>query len=106
MGRRRSQRRAGRRTGEPPRLALWPRLAAPLAATLAVKLIVLAQLQAHPLLQPDVGLDTTSYVQLAHRVAGGDITLGPGLYYLSPLYIYFLAAALALSDSFAFVRVL
>jgi tetratricopeptide (TPR) repeat protein len=71
----------------------------------AVKLIVLWQLQQHPLLQPDAGLDTTTYVQLAQKVGGGDIALGPGLYYMSPLYIYFLAAALAVADSFTFVRV-
>lgn len=81
------------------------RLPAFLAATFAVKLIVLLQLQAQPLLQPDAGLDTTAYVDLARRVIAGDLGLGPGLYFLSPLYIYFLAGALALLNSMAFVRV-
>ena len=70
------------------------------------KLLVLLQLHGHPLLQPDAGLDTTAYVELAQRVVGGDPTLGPGLYFVSPLYIYFLAAGLALFDSFTAVRVL
>jgi 4-amino-4-deoxy-L-arabinose transferase-like glycosyltransferase len=77
-----------------------------LAAVLAVKLAIVSQLEDHPLLQPDAGLDTGAYVQLARRVAGGDLTLGPGLYYLSPLYIYFLAAALSLADSLHVVRAL
>jgi 4-amino-4-deoxy-L-arabinose transferase-like glycosyltransferase len=64
-----------------------------LAVVLAVRLIVASQLGKHPLLQPDTGLDTTAYVQLAQRVNAGDPALGPGLYYVSPLYIYFLAVA-------------
>jgi 4-amino-4-deoxy-L-arabinose transferase-like glycosyltransferase len=65
---------------------------------------VLAQLQHHPLLQPEGDLDPAAYVQLARRVLAGDLALGPGLYYLSPLYIYFLAATLWVSDSFTWVR--
>lgn len=76
-----------------------------LAATFVAKLVILAQLQSQPLLQPDAGLDTTAYLQLARRVIGGDLALGPGLYFLSPLYLYFLALALAVSDSLTFVRV-
>lgn len=81
----------------------WP-LAAFLSAVFLVKLVVMAQLQHHPLLQPDAGLDTETYIRLAHRVVGGDLTLGPGLYYMSPLYVYFLAAAFALGDSLPVVR--
>ena len=62
-----------------------------LCALFALKLTVALQLDKHPLLQPDTGLDTTAYVELAKRVAAGDFALGPGLYYVSPLYIYFLA---------------
>jgi 4-amino-4-deoxy-L-arabinose transferase-like glycosyltransferase len=76
-----------------------------LCCVFAVKLLVLAQLQDHPLIQPDGGVDSAAYVRLARQVLGGDITLGPGLYYLSPLYIYFLAAALAATDSYTAVRV-
>ena len=78
----------------------------PLAGVLSLKLIVLWQLQGHPLLHPDAGLDTTAYANLARRVAGGDLLLGPGPYYVSPLYIYFLAGALSVFDSFTAVRVL
>jgi hypothetical protein len=66
-----------------------------LLALFAVKLTVALQFDRHPLLQPDTGLDTAVYAQLATRVAGGDLALGPGLYFVSPLYIYFLAAVLA-----------
>jgi 4-amino-4-deoxy-L-arabinose transferase-like glycosyltransferase len=71
-----------------------------------LKLLVVFQLKDHPLLQPDVGLDTAAYAELARRVLAGDLALGPGLYFVSPLYIYFLAAGLAVTDSFTAVRVL
>ncbi len=71
-----------------------------------LKLLVVFQLKDHPLLQPDVGLDTAAYAELARRVLGGDLALGPGLYFVSPLYIYFLSAGLAVTDSFTAVRVL
>lgn len=77
-----------------------------LIAVLILKLVVLLQLRDHPLLQPDAGLDTTAYAELAAKVVAGDLALGPGVYYVSPLYIYFLAAGLALFDSFTAVRVL
>lgn len=77
-----------------------------LAAVFILKLVVLLQLRDHPLVQPDAGLDTSAYVELARRVVNGDLALGPGLYYVSPLYIYFLAAVLAVSDSFTAVRLL
>lgn len=80
--------------------------AALLMAVFVLKLLVVLQLKDHPLLQPDAGLDTTAYVHLAGRVLGGDLGLGPGLYYVSPFYIYFLAAALAVFDSFTAVRVI
>src|SRR5262249_238489 len=75
-----------------------------LAGVFVVKAIVLAQLQHHPLLEPDGGVDSAEYVALARRVLAGDLLLRPGLYYLSPLYVYFLAALLGSSDSFTFVR--
>ena len=71
-----------------------------------LKLLVVFQLKDHPLLQPDVGLDTAAYAELARKVLGGDLALGPGLYFVSPLYIYFLSAGLAVTDSFTAVRVL
>ena len=71
-----------------------------------LKLLIVWQLADHPLVQPEIGLDTTAYADLATRVVAGDWGLGPGLYYVSPLYIYVLAAGLALTDSFTAVRVL
>ena len=76
-----------------------------LAGVFVLKLAVLLQLRDHPLTSPDAGLDTTAYVELARRVLAGDIGLGPGLYFVSPLYIYVLAAGLAVFDSFTAVRV-
>jgi len=81
----------------------WPLLIF-LAAVFAVKLAVMLQLKDHVLTQPDAGLDTTAYVALAQRVLDGDVGLGPGLYFVSPLYIYFLAAVLGLTRSFTAVR--
>ena len=81
-------------------------LPALLAVVLLMKLVVLLQLRDHPLTAPDSGLDTTAYVELARRVVAGDLGLGPGLYYVSPLYIYVLAAVLAVFDSFTAARVL
>ncbi|HMF93151.1 MAG TPA: tetratricopeptide repeat protein [Vicinamibacterales bacterium] len=75
-----------------------------LAAVFVLKLVVMLQLKDHVLTQPDAGLDTTAYVGLAERVLGGDPGLGPGLYFLSPLYVYFLSLLLAVSHSFTFVR--
>jgi Tfp pilus assembly protein PilF len=89
------------RPRRPTRTAWWL-----FAGVFLIKVIVLSQLRDHPLLHPDAGLDTTAYTTLARRVVGGDLLLGPGLYYVSPLYIYFLAAGLAAFDSFTLVRVL
>jgi 4-amino-4-deoxy-L-arabinose transferase-like glycosyltransferase len=77
-----------------------------LGAVFVLKLVIVVELRDHPLLQPDVGLDTAAYAGLARRVVAGDLALGPGLYFVSPLYIYFLAAGLAVTDSFTAVRVL
>ncbi|HUR21522.1 MAG TPA: tetratricopeptide repeat protein, partial [Vicinamibacterales bacterium] len=70
------------------------------------KLLIVWQLADHPLVQAEVGLDTTAYVDLARRVLAGDFGLGPGLYYVSPLYIYVLAAELTVAGSLTGVRVL
>lgn len=83
-------------------------LATPLAlgllAVLAIKLVVLAQLGSHPLLQPRGVLDDAVYLKLAQRVAGGDLALGPDVYYLSPFYTYFLGAIFGLGGSIATAR--
>ncbi|HVG23587.1 MAG TPA: glycosyltransferase family 39 protein, partial [Thermoanaerobaculia bacterium] len=70
-----------------------------------MKATVALQLDKHPLLQPETGLDTSAYVELARRVVAGDLALGPGLYYVSPLYIYFLAVVYGATKSFTAVRI-
>jgi tetratricopeptide (TPR) repeat protein len=67
-----------------------------IVAAAIIKLIVLAQLHAHPLLQPRGDLDTTYYVELAERIAGGDINLGGAPFFVSPLYVYFLGVIFAI----------
>lgn len=64
------------------------------AAAFVAKLAVLLSLGNHPLLQPDTGLDTGAYVGLASRVVAGDLLLGHEPFFVSPLYVYFLAAIL------------
>ena len=81
------------------------RLAWFLAGVLGIKLVVVWQLKDHILLQPTTTMDTGSYVALAQRVIAGDWGLGPGLYYVSPLYIYFLALVDGLAGSLTAVRV-
>jgi tetratricopeptide (TPR) repeat protein len=69
------------------------------AAALGLRLVLLAQVQGHPLLRPVGVLDDAEYFRLAQRAAAGDWTLGPGAYYVSPLYIYFLAVVFRLSGA-------
>lgn len=76
-----------------------------LVAVFAVKLLVVVQVKDHVLLQEEAGLDTTIYLELARRVTAGDLWLAPGLYFVSPLYIYFCALLLALTDSTVSIRV-
>jgi len=86
---------------------VWAPVALPLflVGVFVVKLIVVWQLHDHPLVQPDVGLDTTAYVTLARQVLAGNVLLRPGQYYVSPLYIYFLSAVFGVLRSFTAVRV-
>jgi Flp pilus assembly protein TadD len=70
-----------------------------------LKCVVVWQLADHILLQPDAGLDTSIYLTLGRQVLAGDLALGPGLYFVSPLYIYFTAAVLAVGDSLTLIRV-
>jgi tetratricopeptide (TPR) repeat protein len=81
-------------------------LALLLLAALVIKLAVFLQLRGHPLLQPTASLDDAAYLALANRVVDGDWSLGPDVYYVSPLYAYFVALVLAISNkSLAAVRV-
>jgi tetratricopeptide (TPR) repeat protein len=83
--------------GEPHRWRpSWTGAATLLAATLIIKVTVLVQLHDHPLLQPHGELDTAYYLDLASKLrAGGPRALGEPLF-VSPLYLYFLAAIFAL----------
>jgi tetratricopeptide (TPR) repeat protein len=101
QGTRTSRRRAGTSATPRSNSRLWIFL----AGVFLLKLAVLLQLKDHVLTQADAGLDTTSYVGLAQRVVNGDLALGPGLYFVSPLYIYFLAMGLGLTGSLTAVRV-
>ncbi len=87
--------------GPPQRRVFRPYLPLVLAlsALLAVKSIVLQQLSGHLVLQPNANPDSGAYVELAQRVVAGDWALGPGMYFVSPLYVYFLAVLLAVSGS-------
>ena len=76
-----------------------------LAAVFAAKLVVVLQLRDHPLLQAAAGLDSHTYAQLASRVVAGDLLLGPGRYFASPLYTYFLALLLWAGQTFMLARV-
>jgi tetratricopeptide (TPR) repeat protein len=71
------------------RAARWIWAAA--AAAVALRAGLLAQVHDHPLLRPTGVLDDAEYFRLAQRAAAGDWLLGPGAFYVSPLYIYFLA---------------
>jgi tetratricopeptide (TPR) repeat protein len=98
------KKRSGARPSQPTSVpVVWALVT--LGLVFVLKLVVLLQLRDHPLTQPDAGLDTTAYVQLAKQVVDGNLGLGPGVYYVSPLYIYFLAAGLAVFKSFTAVRV-
>jgi tetratricopeptide (TPR) repeat protein len=68
--------------------------------TFVVKAAVLARFASHPLLQPAGDMDSGVYARLAADVSRGDLLLrgpGPVPYFVSPLYIYFLAAIHALT---------
>lgn len=68
-----------------------------LGAALVLKSLVLARLHDHPLLGPTGGLDSEVYVDLAARVASGDLLLRPEPFFVAPLYVYFLAPIFAVS---------
>ena len=84
---------SGTATPPAPASRAWslPLLAA-LVTALVVRVVALVQLADHPLLQPEGGLDPAAYVRLARQAAAGDWSLGPEPYFVSPLYVYFLAA--------------
>ena len=69
------------------------------AAAFVVKLVVLVQLWGHPLLQPHGELDTAYYVTLSTRIASEGLLAPIGAFFVSPLYVYFLAAVFAAGGS-------
>ena len=86
----------------------------PLLAVFVIKLAVFLDLGRHVLLVPVGPQDDAFYAQLADRVAHGDVWLADPAsfagqpappFFLSPLYVYVLAAALKVSGgSLAFAR--
>jgi tetratricopeptide (TPR) repeat protein len=80
-----------------------------LLATFALKVVVLAQFNGHPLLQPAGDMDSGVYARLAQRIAQGDVMLrgeGPVPFFVSPLYAYFLAATRASFPAARVVQIL
>jgi tetratricopeptide (TPR) repeat protein len=75
--------------------ASWGRGALIVTTAFVVKLIVLMQLRDHPLLQPHGELDTAYYIALSQRVALEGVLAPIGAFFVSPLYVYFLAAVFA-----------
>ena len=75
------------------------RIALIVAAAFVVKLAVLVQLWNHPLLQPHGELDTAYYVTLSQRVASEGVLAPIGAFFVSPLYVYFLAGVFAAGGS-------
>ena len=72
------------------------RLVAVLVTTaFVIKLAVLMQLWDHPLLQPHGELDTAYYVALGEKIAQQGPLAPIGAFFVSPLYVYFLAAIFA-----------
>ncbi|HYN10561.1 MAG TPA: tetratricopeptide repeat protein [Vicinamibacterales bacterium] len=76
-----------------------------IAIAFLIKAVVLAQLHDHPLLQPQGELDTTTYVELARRVAEGGPLAVREPFFVSPLYVFFLAAIFKAGGSLLAARV-
>ena len=57
------------------------------------------QLWNHPLLQPHGELDTAYYVSLSTRIASEGVLAPIGAFFVSPLYVYFLAAVFTAGGS-------
>src|SRR4051812_44395763 len=71
----------------------WAWMGLLLAGAFALKVALALTLSAHPLLQPQGDLDAGEYWRLAQRVAAGDVLLRGTPFYVSPVYIYWLAVA-------------
>ena len=98
MARRRAERRGLAQINDSARAASgvsWRWGALLVTTAFVVKLVVLMQLWNHPLLQPHGELDTAYYVALSQRVAQEGVLSPIGAFFVSPLYVYFLAAVFA-----------
>jgi tetratricopeptide (TPR) repeat protein len=73
----------------------WSLVALLVVTAFVIKLAVLLQLWDHPLLQPHGELDTAYYVSLGQRIAQEGLLAPIGAFFVSPLYVYFLAAIFA-----------
>ncbi|OFW04910.1 MAG: hypothetical protein A3I61_17045 [Acidobacteria bacterium RIFCSPLOWO2_02_FULL_68_18] len=82
----------------------WRTLALLMAAAGAVKLAVLLQLHDHPLLQPHGELGTAYYVDLARWIADHGLLAITEPFFVSPLYVYFLATIFALGGGLLAAR--
>jgi tetratricopeptide (TPR) repeat protein len=76
-----------------------------LISVFALKLAVLLQFQKYPLLQASAGPESAVYAELARQIAGGNLGLGPGLYFFPPLYPYFLAFVLKMAGSYFWTQI-
>ncbi len=72
-------------------------LAVLLVSVLCLKVAIALTLTPHPLLQPEGELDAGEYWRLAQRVVSGDVLLQSTPFYVSPLYIYWLAFAMTVA---------
>ena len=77
----------------------WRKVALVVAAAFAVKLVVPMQLSNHPLLQPHGELDTAYYVALKPASRHGRSVGAHWAFFVSPFYVYFLAAVFAAGGS-------
>ena len=77
----------------------WRRVALIVTTAFVVKVVVLVQLWNHPLLQPHGELDTAYYIALGQRIALEGVFAPIGAFFVSPLYVSFLAAVFATGGS-------
>jgi tetratricopeptide (TPR) repeat protein len=111
--RKRKSRRGSSETADPEPRAPSPRgqflerhlFLLALVAAFSIKATVLVELGGHPLLEPHGDLDTTRYIELARKVASGGPLAVTEPFFLSPLYVYFLAAVFSVSDSLTAVKI-
>jgi tetratricopeptide (TPR) repeat protein len=97
----RSRHRRPAPTPAPTRRPWWPIAAVVVVAGL-LKLVLLLQLADHPLLQPRGDLDNAVYLELARAIAQGVPSGDLQVFFVSPFYLYFAAAALAMTGMSVF----